>query len=810
MKHRTFLRFILLCFFMLMLGGYGVQAQKDSIVQDTTAPRVTREAIKKMGRAEATDTVFSYQLNKLMEYSAKVSEVTFWLQNGFDTVGLQGKIQGLRNDFDYASQGYLEGNKVANHRNLKSSLILIENVLTRLEDLQTKMDGYVGKLFSLQQKLHSFRNDSLMRVIPKDEILTEEYLRRIGEVNKQGVPAARKLKGLALDFGFYQNAIARLQLEASNTRDQIKLSLISFKSQMLVKEQPYLYELKPSKETAIKAITASMKRALITFSVYYNQSWPQRLLIAIIIISFWMLVRSAIRTLRKQNDITVLRLARRWVRVPLIPSLFIGFGIGQFFYDDAPAVFIQYMWLVLAILGTLIFYSEFNKKTIAIWGFGLILFLVAGGSNLLIQALPLDRWVMVLLSLTGIAVSAIFLYQYQAGEKTDMPLIRALIILFMAQMAISFFANVMGRYTLAKIMLTGGYFNILNGVILFWMMLLISDFVILMVEWIKDKESFSSYFNLTKIKEGTRPILKTAMIVLWIIVFIKNLNLYSLFKDGLDEALSKTRFLGNFEFTLWSIFTFFVVIYLSFLLSNFVNYVLGNSGKQAIQAGGKSKIGGAVLILRLVIITLGFLLALAAAGIPLDKVTIIIGALGVGIGFGLQNIVNNLVSGIIIAFERPINIGDQIEVGGRLGKVMEIGIRSSKLATFDGADVVIPNGDLLNQHLVNWTLSSNYRRVEALVGVKYGTNLNLVKDLLNQILQHQHGVVSYPEPLVLVNQFGDSSIEFRLLFWTNDIGNWVNLKSNILLQIDEVFKANQIEIPYPQQDIYIKEIKKEI
>ena len=131
-------------------------------------------------------------------------------------------------------------------------------------------------------------------------------------------------------------------------------------------------------------------------------------------------------------------------------------------------------------------------------------------------------------------------------------------------------------------------------------------------------------------------------------------------------------------------------------------------------------------------ITVGFFLAVSASKFPLDKITIIISAFGIGIGFGLQNIVNNLVSGLILAFEKPIQIGDIIEVDTRSGTIKEIGIRSSKLATSDGAEVIIPNGDLISHHVINWTLSNTNRRVELIVGVAYGSDIEKVKALFNQ------------------------------------------------------------------------------
>jgi len=133
------------------------------------------------------------------------------------------------------------------------------------------------------------------------------------------------------------------------------------------------------------------------------------------------------------------------------------------------------------------------------------------------------------------------------------------------------------------------------------------------------------------------------------------------------------------------------------------------------------------------VISIGFVFAIAAAGFGMDNFAILVGALGVGIGFGLQNIFNNLVSGIILAFERPIQEGDIIEVGELWGTVKEIGIRASTIFTFDGAEVIVPNGNLISNELINWTLTDRNRRAEVLVGVKYGTDTDSVLEILKDV-----------------------------------------------------------------------------
>ncbi|CDS96517.1 Mechanosensitive ion channel protein (fragment) [Sphingobacterium sp. PM2-P1-29] len=201
---------------------------------------------------------------------------------------------------------------------------------------------------------------------------------------------------------------------------------------------------------------------------------------------------------------------------------------------------------------------------------------------------------------------------------------------------------------------------------------------------------------------------------------------------------------------------------------------------------------------------MGLFLAFAAVGIPVQQITLIIGALGVGIGFGLQTLVNNLVSGLIIAFEKPVNVDDMIEIGGQSGKVKSIGFRSSVISTADGADLIMPNGDLLNSHVINWTLGGMKKRVHLRVEVQYGTDLEQVKTLLLDIMVLDDQILKNPEPVI---QFGEVSAQFvalEIYFWVRTIKDSGQVKSNLIVVINKIFQENDIHLAVPTQDIYLK------
>lgn len=206
----------------------------------------------------------------------------------------------------------------------------------------------------------------------------------------------------------------------------------------------------------------------------------------------------------------------------------------------------------------------------------------------------------------------------------------------------------------------------------------------------------------------------------------------------------------------------------------------------------------------------GGFVALAAAGFQITQLAFVIGALGIGIGLGLQDVVNNFVSGLILMFERPIQPGDVVDITGTAGTVREIGMRATTVTTFDGADVVVPNGTLLSEKLINWTLNNMNRRLEIALGVAYGTDPKQVLELLLAVTKATPNVANDPEPMVLFVGFGASSLDFSIRAWTNNYADWVKTRSNLAVRVYDAITDAGIEIPFPQQDLHLRSISPEV
>jgi potassium efflux system protein len=276
---------------------------------------------------------------------------------------------------------------------------------------------------------------------------------------------------------------------------------------------------------------------------------------------------------------------------------------------------------------------------------------------------------------------------------------------------------------------------------------------------------------------------------------------YSLAHDVLQHAFT----FGEISISLGNVLVFAIAVLVAFLAARAVRFLLREEvlPKMSLPRG----VGNSVASLSYyAVLMLGLLLALSAAGFKVGQLAFVFGALGVGIGLGLQDVVKNFVSGLILMFERPVQPGDVIDIGGTNGRVRMIGMRSTTISTFEGADVVVPNGMLLSEKLTNWTLLDRRRRLEVPVGVAYGSDVPAVMALLRETIEHTRGVAQSPAPAVLFTGMGASALEFSVRAWTHEYDDWVLIRSDLVSRIHAALVGAGIEIPFPQQDLHLRSV----
>ena len=274
----------------------------------------------------------------------------------------------------------------------------------------------------------------------------------------------------------------------------------------------------------------------------------------------------------------------------------------------------------------------------------------------------------------------------------------------------------------------------------------------------------------------------------------------------IQDLFTRTLFtLGeSTPITLQGIFYFLIsILLLIYLTDKFHKKIVARIlARSNIDVGVSDSIG---TIFRYVVITIGLFVIIQTAGIDLTALGFIAGALGVGIGFGLQDVTNNFLSGLIILFERPIKVGDRIDVGDISGDVVKIAARATTIVTNDNISIIIPNSEFISQRVINWSHNDRRIRFNYPVGVSYNENPRIVRKLLLEVAKENNAVLKHPPPDILFQEFADSALIFNLRVWTYEYTDRPNvLKSQLYYAIFKKFYDNNISIPFPQRDLHFK------
>ena len=250
---------------------------------------------------------------------------------------------------------------------------------------------------------------------------------------------------------------------------------------------------------------------------------------------------------------------------------------------------------------------------------------------------------------------------------------------------------------------------------------------------------------------------------------------------------------------LWLGFSFFLLFYLSSKIKKIL--IKKVFPKYNIDPG----IGDSIAtIVRYILLIIGIVVIFQTTGIDLSAFGVLLGALGVGIGFGLQSITNNFISGIIILFERPVKVGDRVEIEGLEGNIINIAARATTILTNDNIAVIVPNSDLINKRVVNWSHNNRSVRINIPIGVSYKEDPAFVRKLLIEAAKNNNGILESPEPYVRFEAYADSSLNFNLQVWTTKYSDKPRtLKSELYYSIFSIFREHGVEIPFPQRDIHL-------
>ncbi|MDN3642833.1 mechanosensitive ion channel [Lutimonas halocynthiae] len=494
----------------------------------------------------------------------------------------------------------------------------------------------------------------------------------------------------------------------------------------------------------------------------------------------------------------------------IISMVFIGLVVAKLFFANTPMLFGNIVVLMILILSIPLVQPYMYKRFKKIVYFIVLFYILDTAKTYMWFSSAQYRLYLLFEALLVVGVLIGFTRPYLKTRKMKIGnfgllLIRVTPVIY-GLLFISIVSNILGYTNLTdltlKISTQSGVFTLV-----FYGILMISGGISTgLIHWhFNTKTTFDEEKKFALELKLLR-IIRILAFIAWFLFFLGMIDLLAPLTQFFTDILSEPYKFGSITFTLGDVMRFIVILIVSFVSTSVISFLF-DSGEVSFKLIKVPKgVPAAIsLVIRYFIIGFGIVLALSSLGIDLGKFNLMAGALGLGIGFGLQTVISNFVSGLILVFERPIHVGDTVEVNNLLGTVHRIGVRSSSIITFDGAEVVVPNNNLIANDLINWTLSDSIKRVEILIGTTYGSDPNQILKILMEAAMSNNDTLKNPAPQALFSEFGDSSLNFKLRFWVHyEVG--LQAKSDVSIEVYNQFAKHGIEIPFPQRDLHIKNL----
>lgn len=616
-----------------------------------------------------------------------------------------------------------------------------------------------------------------------------------------------------------QTRLSKEEIRINETLDSIKKVREEALSNLFVKDSPAIWNAQRRTDSIFglsQETSESFAEQAISLSDYVKRQSDRFILHGIIFsllvgLLFWLRRRVrpwVIKEPELQRAFTVFQL-------PFVSALILSIVLSGWLYPQAPRILSSILG-ALALIPGIIFLRRILERPFFPILYTLVIFYFVDQLRAVTATLPLISRILFLLEILGAVIFFIwFLRSKRLTDKipvihhktfnTAKKIIPVVLILF----AGAFIANVFGFVSLSNVIGNGVLRSAYAALIIYTA-----------VQIIKSLLTFAFRIrplaSLRMMQEHRQMLQrKVFRVIKWIaIIFwgLLTLNLFSIREpiyEYIKSYVTAELVIGSIAVSLSDVFIFAFTVWLAFAISKLIRFILREDVYPRVHLGGGVPYAISTM-LHYAILVAGFILAIAALGIDLTKFTILAGAFGVGLGFGLQNIVNNFVSGLILLFERPVKVNDVVQIGLHQGSLKRIGLRASVLRTLDGAEVIVPNGQLISEEVINWTFSDQQRRLDIDFGVAYGTNPRQVIEMVTKAAAENEGILKEPPPRTVFVGFGDNSLNFQLRGWTNKFNEWIGIRSDLALTVHRVLEEAEIEIPFPQRDLHIRGFNEEI
>ena len=788
--------FIILILLQLFSGVHAFARHFKDTVHFRRVAAVNKEIV--MSDSALNDLGIDSLLNKVEHAHNTLTEIINTNEIGFDTREIEDNDAELDSNISLIEQNLDLYKNVLDVKNLQMFDVLLKTVNAQLTDWRELLFSYNKNLLAMSSELTAIRNDTLLKEIMEDSVFVHEYSMEIQDI-KNKWKEAKKLVGInQARLKICQVNVSNQYFETLDLQNKTKDLLHKIGLNAFGQEFEFLWKASTlsglEKAETVGLSSRSYKGQQKILGYYFKKKLADQLWILLITALFftWILRNFIVlkkAELPKGESLTVFRFI---TPVPVLPAMVVMFSLAPFFDNHPPTAYVQITQLLLVVSLSILMVSNWSRSLLYYWFIIVAFFLAFSITGIVLVPTLGSRLWLLSLNILALIFGLLWLRKLCKVPVAHRNLIRAVSIIFILMNIIAAFANLYGRLSIAKIVSVTSIYSLTQIVGLTIFIQVILEAVRLQTIVNKTKGGLAAKLNFMSMEKLITNMLLLVTFMVWCIVFTVSLNLYNVMYDWLAEFLTKTRKIGTTEFQLGNILVFVTIIYISNLFQQGVGSLYGR-GNSAWDPEIK-KNASRLAITRLLLIVAGFLMAVAASGLPMDKITIVLGALGVGIGLGLQTIVNNLVSGVILIFEQPFRIGDYIELGDKRGRVLDIGIRSSKIMMEEGAEIIMPNADLLSGRVVNWTLHNDNVRIELAINVMTGHTLEDISKIITDELERNKSVVKSTAPEILLAAVNEKTMNLRVLVWIDDVHKIEMLRSTLLNDISARLEQHSIKI----------------
>lgn len=766
----------------------------DSTKKQTDSVRPGRDTARRNSLAaifgdSAKLTTRDYQLRLEKSYVV-LDNIDNKSELGFDIDHVKERAADSDSVLFVLKDNILNNSSALNLRNLQVFRTLLQNIQRETKEHRVILDSNEAVLNGLKTNLKNLMADTVLRSLFRDSTLRQQFASQLKDMRENWRSGTNHLKESLATISSLQTKNSSQSIAATMLLEKVNMLLNTSTNRIFGKEYNYIWERDTSdlSNTAKSSFAKAYDGERKALNYYFKDSGNKRLFLLLIGFLFFIWMYRNIRSLKKHNSLDILKeMGFEYLPSAYIISAFIiMFSIAPLFDLHAPSAYIESMQFLLLIILSILCWKKWPRRLFWYWIAMVLLYICFSFMHHVADPGLGERLWLILLNLLSIFFGLLFLSRMK--EHLNLKgFLRFVIILHNVMNVLSILFNIWGRFSLAQILGTAAIFSFTQAIGLAVFSKIGMEAILLQIATSRIKRNVTSKFEYQPVLNGFRRPIFFLVVLLWLMVFTTNLNIYTSVLNGLSDFLATPRHIGSAFFTLGGVLLFFMIIWIAHLLQKYVGYFFGDTGNddEVYNKGQRSRL----LIARLILLCLGYLLAVAASGVPVDKITIVLGALGVGIGLGLQNIVNNFVSGIILIFDRPLQIGDSVEVGNKTGRVREIGLRSSTLVTGNGAEVIIPNGDILGQQIVNYTLSNNHIRLEMAFAVKGSDDMEVVGSGIKKIIAQSPFALKGKDPSILYTGVIDNGFELKAYFWCADVFKQGDAKSDVLMRLHKELPA---------------------